>query len=84
MKKQQEKKEEEVPSFILEQLDERVADVEEGRVHTIKEAKKRVFGEVAFKVRGAIAEFDDEHNITDIILLGKDGAVRRIQFEVEV
>jgi hypothetical protein len=25
-----------------------------------------------------INEFDDEHRITDIILLGKDGAVRRI------
>jgi len=31
----------------------------------------------------AVKEFDDAHLITDVILLGRDGAVRRVVIEVK-
>lgn len=35
------------------------------------------------EIKAAINEFDKEHLISDIILLGYDGTVRRIKFDIE-
>ena len=48
------------------------------REKLIRGDKKMEFDEQAQKL---IDEFDDEHEITDIILLGKDGACRRLTYD---
>jgi len=35
------------------------------------------------ELRKAIKNFDDEHTVEEIILLGFDGAIRRIQMVIE-
>jgi hypothetical protein len=35
------------------------------------------------KFRKAVREFDEEHIVEDIILLGRDGAIRRIMLGVD-
>ncbi len=34
-------------------------------------------------IKEALKEFSEEHEVSDIILLSEDGALRRIQFENE-
>ena len=34
-------------------------------------------------IKEALKEFSEEHEVSDIILLSDDGAIRRIQFEDE-